>query len=90
MTGTPLFGFLKLYLWENLSSIFYSSAILIPLFYFFRAALVAYGSSQARGPIRAAAAGLCYTNSNAGYLAHYARPGIKPASSWILSWVHSC
>ena len=31
----------------------------------FRAAPVTYGSSQARSPIRAAAAGLCYSHSNA-------------------------
>ena len=42
----------------------------IPLFYFifclFRAAPMAYGSSQARGRIGAAAAGMCYRHSNTG------------------------
>ena len=63
----------------------------------FRAAPAAYGISQARGQIRAVAA--CHSHSNArsepclwstptqgnaGYLTHWARPGIKPESSWIL------
>ena len=33
----------------------------------FRAAPVAYGSSQARGPVRAAAASLRQSHSNSGY-----------------------
>ena len=45
---------------------------------------MAYGSSQARGQIGAAAAGLHHSHSNAGSLTHWARPGIKPASFWIL------
>ena len=65
---------------------------------FFRATLAAYGGSQARGWIEATAAGLqpqhgqiqatsvTYTTAhdNARSLAHWTRPGIKPASSWIL------
>ena len=35
-------------------------------FFFFRAAPAAYGSSQARGQIRAAATGLCHSHSNVG------------------------
>ena len=69
-------------------------------FFFFRAAPVAYGSSQARGQIRVVAAGLHQSHSNAGStkprlwpthnntltgsLTHWARPGIKTESSWIL------
>ena len=34
-------------------------------FFFFKAAAVAYGGSQARGQIRAVAAGLCHNHSNA-------------------------
>ena len=77
-----------------------------PLFFFFffllfRAKPKAYGSSQARGWIRAVAASpipqpqqcriwamsLTYTtaHANAGSLTQWARPGIKPASSWILA-----
>ena len=37
---------------------------------FFRAALETYGSSQARGRIRAAAAGLHHSHSNGGSLTH--------------------
>ena len=59
-----------------------------------------YGSSQARSQIRAVAAGLCHkpeklgiqaasatyttAHGNAGSLTHWARPGIKPTSSWML------
>ena len=60
----------------------------------------AYGSSQSRGEIRAIAAGLHHSHSNAGFqgmsatyttahgnagsLTCWARPGIKAATSWIL------
>ena len=73
--------------------------IFVVLFFFLRAIPVAYGSSQARCWIRAAAVGLCpqpqqckiwaasvtYTAaySNAGSLTDWARPGIKPTSSLI-------
>ena len=62
----------------------------------FRAAAAACGSSQARGPIRAVAAGLHHSHSNAraehlwptaeltGSLTHWARPGIEPETSWFL------
>ena len=54
-------------------------------FYFclFRATPLAYGSSQARGQIRAAAAGLHHSHSNTASLTHWLRPGIKSTSSWI-------
>ena len=39
-------------------------------FLLFRVTLVAYGSFQARGQIRAAAAGLCHSHSNAGFKPH--------------------
>ena len=58
-----------------------------------------YGSSQARGQIRAAAADLSHSHSNTrsepmtyarahdstGALTHWVRPGIEPASLWILA-----
>ena len=64
----------------------------------FRAASVAYGGSQAAGPIRAVAASLhhshlgsephlaTYTTAhgNAKSLTHWARPRIEPVSSWML------
>ena len=63
-------------------------------FLLFKAKPAAYGSSQARSWIRAAAAGLCHSHSNAGsephlwpiqqLMATWARPGIEPVSSWIL------
>ena len=59
-----------------------------------------YGSSQARSRIRAVAAGLRHSHRqrqirdesatyttvhcNMGSLTHWARPGIEPASSWLL------
>ena len=45
---------------------------------------MAYGSSQAMGQMRAAAAGLCHSHSNARFLTHRVMPGIEIASSWIL------
>ena len=67
------------------------------LFYFvlfFRSTPMTYGSSQARGRIRAIAAGYTYSNTryelclwppgDARSLTHWMKPGIKPASSWIL------
>ena len=70
------------------------------LFSFFRAALEACGSSQARSQIRAAATDLCYSNArchiwaasvayttahdNARSLNHWVRPGVEPTSSCIL------
>ena len=68
-------------------------------FYLFRAAPETYGYSQARGWTEAVAAGLCHSHaksdpdpshvydlchSNTRSLPHWVRPGIKPASSWIL------
>ena len=64
-------------------------------FFFFRAALKAYGGSQARGQIEATSASRSYSDSshlwptpqltaNAGSPTHWARSGIKPESSWIL------
>ena len=54
----------------------------------FMAAPVAFGSSQARGQIRAIAACLCQSHGNARSEPHLRMtPGIKPASSWTLPWV---
>ena len=53
-------------------------------FCLFMPAGVAYGSSQARGRIRATAAGLYHSYSHAGSSTHLARPGMEPASPWIL------
>ena len=76
--------------------IWWSSSIYIPslffflifsfvfCFLFFRAAGAANGSSQARGRIRATAASLYPSHSNAGSLTHWVRPGIEHTSSQIL------
>ena len=56
----------------------------IPFFFFLRATPSAYGNSQARSQIWAAAAGLHWIHSNAISLTHWMKLGIKPASSWIL------
>ena len=69
-------------------------------FYLFRVAPMAYGSSQARGWIGATDASLHHSHSNIGSklhlqptpqlmampwsIMHWAMPGIKPTSSWIL------
>ena len=51
---------------------------------FSRSTPTAYGGSQARGLIGDVAAGLRQSHSNAGSLTHWARPGIKPETSWFL------
>ena len=70
-----------------------------PLFFFFaffRAVCAAYVSSQARSQVRAAAASLHHSHRNTRSELHlwptshlmainpWARPGLKPTSSWIL------
>ena len=47
--------------------------LFIYLFRLFRAALTAYGGSQARGPIRASAADLQYSHSNSEF-----KPRLQP------------
>ena len=75
-------------------------------FFLFTAAPVAYGSSQARGRIGAAAASpiaqpqqsqiwvasVTYATacSNAGCLTHWVRPGIESTSSWIIVRFLTC
>ena len=68
------------------------------LFFLFRVIPAAYRSSQAGGPLGAAAASLCHSNSsskphlrpldpacsNTRSLTHWVRPGVEPASSWII------
>ena len=75
------------------------------LFLLFRATPTASGSSQARGPIGATASGLYHSHSNVRSelswtyttacsntesLTHWARPGIKPATSWFLVKILFC
>ena len=63
---------------------------------------VAYGNSQGRGQIGVAAevyaeatatlnlsciCDLCHSCNNAWSLTQWMRPGIEPASSWILCWI---
>ena len=73
--------------------------------FLFRVTPVAYGSSQARGwiravaaqptpqpqqcPIRLPAGTYSIAHSNAGSLTHWGRPGSEPASSWILVESHN-
>ena len=62
--------------------------LILILFYFlvfFRAAFAAYGCSQSRGQIGAAAACLHHSHGNARSVTHWARPGIEPASLWMLA-----
>ena len=70
------------------------------VFCLFRAALAAYGGSQARGVTGAVATRLHQSHSNtrskmclptyttahgnAGFLTHWARPGMESATSWFL------
>ena len=73
------------------------------VFCLFRAAPMAYGVSQARGLIGAAAASLHHSHTrsespsatyttahgNARSLTHWWRPGIEPATSWFLVRINS-
>ena len=78
--------------------VFFLFVFLFCFVLFFRAALVAFGGSQARGRIRAAAAGLHYSHSHSGFepclkptpqLTGMTDPPrevrVEPISSWILS-----
>ena len=80
--------------------LFIFNLIYFYFYFFFRAVPTAYESFWARGRFRAAAANLCHSHSNARsephlwptlqFMAmldpstHWGRPGIEPASSWIL------
>ena len=69
----------------NLCSVAIVSVKLLLLsFFLLGAALGIYGCSQARERIRVTAARLHHSHSNTGFPSHWARPGIKPVSSWIL------
>ena len=84
--------------WDALVWIIFFFIIIIYLFICsFRATPAAYGGSQPRGQIGAAAAGLHHSHSNAEFEPHLRptpqlaamsdpqpRPGIEPTSSWIL------
>ena len=81
------------------SCLFSLSLSLFFFFCLFRAAPMAYRSSQYRGQIGATAVSLHHSHSNMGSelhlqptpqlnvrsLTHWARPGIEPVSSWILA-----
>ena len=93
--------------WELLISAFWWKCLLIHSHFFlafFRAAPLAYGSSQAGGRIVASAVSLGHSHSNAtsesgtyttahgnaGSLTYWVRPGIEPATSWILVVFINC
>ena len=91
---------------DEVSIFFRMYFCILTFFFLFRDIPVAYGSSQARGRIRAAAAGptpqtqqlgiwaasMAYTIAcgNARSLTHWAGPGIEPTSSWILVEFLTC
>ena len=85
--------------WQKTKSIIIKKFFYL-LFCLLRAAPVAYGGPQTRDLIRAVAAGLCQSHSNTTSelrlrptpqltamtdpLTHWARPRIKPTTSWML------
>ena len=109
ISGNPSFFGFGLFLMELYSSIWFLLLFFVLfcfVFWLSMTAPAAYGSSQPRGPIRAAATGL-HQHSNVGSkpslwpssqfmetntktLTPWARPGIKPASSWILVRFFTC
>ena len=87
-----VFLWLANFTYHNFLNIFCHLPIpwLIPtLFFFFfllfRAPPTAHGGSQAAGGIGAVAASLHHSHSNSRSLTHWARPGIKSATSWFLA-----
>ena len=88
----------KFYFINTDKTFFFSLSFFLSFFGPFRSVPTAYGSSQARGWIGAAAASLqpqqrqiqttsvtwTTAHSNTGSLNHWARPGIEPVSSWII------
>ena len=90
----------KSWYWGGAYTLLLLNSFTFFFFAFFRVTAMAYGSSQDRGWIGAVAAGLRHSHSsvgiqaasanyttvhgNTGSLTHWARKGIKPASSWIL------
>jgi len=76
VTNHTAFGFLSLSLSLSLFFFFF--------FCLFRPTPAVYGGSQARGWNRAVATGLPHSHSNTRSLTHWAKPRIKPASSWML------
>ena len=59
-------------------------------FYNFRATLSAYGSSQARGPIRATSAGLCHSHSNTRSEPHlWPTPQPQQSGIWATPATHT-
>ena len=90
----------RIFYGKSSSPVFLLVMRFVYLFGVFRAAPVAYEGSQARGLIRAVAAGLRQSHSNAisepclwptpqltantGSLTHWVRPGMESVSSWML------
>ena len=68
----------------------YSIYLFIHLFIYclFRAAPMTYWSSQARGRIGAVVTSPHHSSLQHQLLNHWARPGIEPLPSWILSQIH--
>ena len=98
-------GMRRFVLWENWqnrpSGSLFSGEKFFFFFFLIRATPAAYGCSQARGRIRAAAASLHHSNVGseqylwpmpqlAGSLTPWARPGIEPVSPWILVRFLTC
>ena len=67
---------------EEICSLFFCFRFLA--FWLFRATLVAHGGSQARGWMRATAAGLCHSHSNLGSKPHL-QPTPQLTATWILN-----
>ena len=76
-------------LWWDSIFLFLKCYLFIYLFLPLGTSPVAYGNSQARGRIRAAAS-LHHSHSNDSSLTHWARPGFKPVSWWIVLGSVNC
>ena len=98
-----IYIYINIYIYKYLIYIYIYINILfiyIYIYIYFRVTLLAYGCSQARGPIGTVTASLCQShsngeskpclwptpqlNGNVRSLTHWARPGMEPATSWFL------
>ena len=84
-----------LYFWWHLNCFWFGAisniaALNILFFFFFRAVPAAYGSSWARVELELQLPAYTTALSNTRYLIHWARPGIEPASSWVLVGFITC
>ena len=71
-------------------SLYLACFFVLLLFLPFRATPAAYGGSQARGPVGAAAAGLHHGHSHTRFLTHWTEARDRIRSLMVVSWIPFC